>query len=216
MGILNTTLQENSPVFGVPFPGTLVLDARGVVRSKSFEQPYQDRDTVANTLLAAGEGPGRAAVSQRTPHLGVGTGLTDAAVAPGTVFSIVIDVDPRPGIHVYAPGAKGYRPVALAIEPQPYLRVRSLRFPESEDYHFKPLDEHVPVYQRPFRLVQELSIDAAREAQEALKGMNAMTIRGRLDYQACDDTTCFAPASLPLSWTLTLKQLDRERSAAGK
>jgi hypothetical protein len=28
---------------------------------------------------------------------------------------------------------------------------RSAQYPPSEDYHFKPLNEHVQVYQRPFR-----------------------------------------------------------------
>ncbi len=33
-------------------------------------------------------------------------------------FSLVLDVTPRPGIHVYAPGAEGYRVISLALEYQ--------------------------------------------------------------------------------------------------
>jgi hypothetical protein len=29
-----------------------------------------------------------------------------------------------------------------------------------DDYHFKPLNEHVQLYQRPFRIVQDVLIDA--------------------------------------------------------
>jgi len=36
-------------------------------------------------------------------------------------------------------------------------------------------------------------------------------ITGVLDYQACDEKVCFTPQSVPLSWRVTLRQLDRER-----
>ena len=39
--------------------------------------------------------------------------------------------------------------------------VKDVQFPRSEDFFFKPLNEHVPVYQKAFRLVQNLAIDAS-------------------------------------------------------
>ena len=39
-----------------------------------------------------------------------------------------------------------------------------------------------------------------------------LTIKGILNYQACDDKLCFTPQSVPLTWTVTLRQLDRERA----
>jgi DsbC/DsbD-like thiol-disulfide interchange protein len=208
---LNTGIPASSPAFGVPYPGTLVLDPHGLVRVRAFEEAYQDRDTVATVLLELGEGPSGTATRMTTPHLDVSLRLTDEVVAAGTVFAAVIDVAPKPGIHVYAPGAKGYKAVALTIESRLGLRVRPLRFPASENYHFKPLDEYVPVYQRPFRLVQRMAVDASPAAQEALKGVERLVIRGSLNYQACDDTTCFSPVSLPVSWTVPLRPLDRLR-----
>ena len=38
-----------------------------------------------------------------------------------------------------------------------------------------------------------------------------MTISATLDYQACDDNVCFTPQSVPLTWTIGLRALDRER-----
>ena len=40
-----------------------------------------------------------------------------------------------------------------------------------------------------------------------------LTLRGTLDYQACDDSICYNPVSVPLSWTVTLTPLDTERSS---
>ena len=53
--------------------------------------------------------------------------------------------------------------------------------------------------------------DASRESEAALKGMSSATIQATLDYQACDDKVCFNPQSVPLSWTVALRPLDRER-----
>ncbi len=86
-------------------------------------------------------------------------------------------------------------------------------FPAAEDYFFAPLNEHVPVYQRPFRIVQDLEIDPSPEASGALKDRREMRITATLAYQACDDKVCFAPQSAPITWTIALRPLDRERTS---
>jgi len=49
-GILNTTEASTSRIRGIPFPGTFILDRRGVVTARFFEQNYQERDTAASIL----------------------------------------------------------------------------------------------------------------------------------------------------------------------
>ena len=97
------------------------------------------------------------------------------------------------------------------VAPQPGTRTLPIQFPASQTYLFKPLNERVPVYQKPFTLVQEVILEGTQQAQAALRGKENVTLTGTLDYQACDDKQCFNPASVPLSWTLTLKSLIRER-----
>ena len=80
-------------------------------------------------------------------------------------FSLVLD-RPARGIHVYAPSVTGYKPIALSVQPQPGLLTRGTLYPPSEDYRFKPLNEHVQVYQRPFRIVQDVLIDASPQRAE--------------------------------------------------
>jgi len=72
----------------------------------------------------------------------------------------------------------------------------------------------VPVYQEPFRLVQEVVVEGDQESSAQLAEIDALTLTGRLDYQACDDRVCYDPASVPLSWTLTVSPLDRRRALA--
>jgi Disulphide bond corrector protein DsbC len=111
-------------------------------------------------------------------------------------------VRPARGMHVYAPGVSGYKPIVLAIEPQRWVVVRAAQYPPSDDYHFKPLNEHVQVYQRTFRIVQDIALDASPEAQAALKDISTLTLKGALNYQACDDKICFSPQAVPLTWTV--------------
>jgi hypothetical protein len=211
-GIFNTTIPEsNRQVYGVPFPGTFMLNARGVVTARFFEQAYQERNTVASILARLGNGLRVPGTTVSSPQLEMTTFATDTTVAPGTHFSLVIDVRPARGVHVYAPDVSGYKPIALTIEPQQWLTMKSAQYPQSEIYYFKPLDERVPVYQRPFRIVQDVMLDASPDAQTALQPVHSLTIKGTLSYQACDDRICFSPQSVPLAWTVSVRPVDRER-----
>lgn len=67
------------------------------------------------------------------------------------------------------------------------------------------------MFQRPFRIAQDVALDASPDAQAALKDVTSLTLKGTLNYQACDDKICFSPQSVPLTWTMSVRQLDRER-----
>jgi hypothetical protein len=211
-GILNTTVAATNATYGIPFPGTFIVDAKGVVTSRHFESAYQERDTITSVLVKLGAKVDLPATKVTARNLALTTYVTDSTAAPGTHFSLVVDIAPGPRIHVYAPGVTGYTPIALTVRPQPALVVRAPQFPKAGDYFFKPLNEHVAVYQRPFRIVQDLEIDPSPQAAAALNDRAEMTIAGTLAYQACDDKVCFTPQSVPLTWTIGLRALDRERA----
>lgn len=211
-GILNTTVDPGNALFGYPFPGTFIVDRQRVVTSRYFEPGFQERNTVSSLLVRLGNQVNVPATNISSPQIDITSYATDDTAAPGTHFSVVLDVRPGPRIHVYAPGATGYKPIALAIDPQPGLIVRDAQYPQPEDYHFVPLDEHVQVYQKPFRIVQDLMIDPSRDGQAALRGASAVTVNGTLSYQACDDKVCFSPQTVRLSYRVKLRALDTERA----
>ena len=193
---------------GVPFPGTFVVDKEGRVTSRFFEDFYRERTTAASVLLKLGTGgPPVQGTQISTNHLQIKTYPTDSVVALGSRFSLALDIAPARGMHVYAPGAMGYRVIGLTIAPQPFVRTLPMRYPASEIYVFKPLNERVPVYQKPFTLVQDVIPEVTPEAQAAFRGKITLTITGTLEYQACDDKLCYNPTSVPLSWTVALTPL---------
>ena len=190
---------------GIPFPGTFVIDRQGRVTSRFFEDYYWERNTVSNIMLRTGAaGTPVEATRASTQHLDVTAYASDASVAPGTRFSLVVDVTPRPGIHVYAPGAAQYRVIAVTVAAQPGVRTAPIRYPASEIYHFVPLNERVPVFQKPFTLLVEAVAEGTPEARKAFAGKNELVVNATLEYQACDDKICYNPASLPLSWKVGL------------
>ena len=205
----------NPMIVGTPFPGTFVVDREGRVTSRFFEEFYRERNTAANVMLKLGTPlSGIAGSSGETAHLAIAASQSNPDVTVGSRFHLALDVTPKPGMHVYAPGADdlGYRVIGLHLDTPDFLRALPAEYPASEIYHFEPLDERVPVYQRPFRLVQELVVEGSPAAAAQLAELDALTLTGRLDYQACDDAVCFNPASVPLTWTLAVQPLDRQRA----
>jgi len=192
---------------GTPFPGTFMLDEDGRVKARYFEEFYRDRNTTANVMLKLGFGlPPVSAIEGSSKQLSFNAYPSNATVSAGSRFSIAVDVQPGPGMHVYAPGAEKmrYRVVGLKLDPNPAVHYEPVTYPESEIYHFEPLDEHVPVYQHWFRLIQEVVVDASNEARPALRKLDALTLTGTFNYQACDDKICYNPESVPLSFKIDL------------
>ena len=75
------------------------------------------------------------------------------------------------------------------------------------------IHEHVPVFEDEFRIVYEITINRSREFLAALGNGKEVAVSGELKYQARDESVCYPPASLPVSWKLQVLPLDRQRSS---
>lgn len=203
----NGSLKVAAVAQGTPFPGTFTVDRTGRVTSRHFEEFYRERSTVASIILQLGGRVGGVAATQiATDHLEITTYAADATVAPGQRTTLAVNVTPRPRMHVYAPSVSGYRPVKLTVTADPLVRLLPMQFPASEIYFFEPLNERVPVYQKPFTLLQELVLEVTPQAEAAFRNRKTLTVSGALEYQACDDKICFNPVVVPLTWTLDVKK----------
>jgi hypothetical protein len=139
-----------------------------------------------------------------SPQVDVTTSVEGRFVGAGSRLTLVTEVVPKDGLHVYAPGARGYQVIALHLAPAPFVRVRPTRYPTSETYYFAPLKERVATYQAPFVLRTPISLDQSREARQRLARTTTLTLRGSLDFQACNDRLCFTPVSLPVTFSVAL------------
>ena len=202
-------------IVGTPYPGTFMLDSNNRVTSRFFEEYYRERSTTSNVMLKLGIGMSPvAAIQGTTDQLKFTAYPSNNSVTVGTRFSVAVDIEPNPGMHVYAPGAEanGYRVIGLQLAPNPLVRYEPVDFPDSEIYHFQPLDELVPVYMQRFTLIQEIVVDASEQAEGIIAGMETLNISGTLEFQACDDAICYLPQSIPLTFTIDLENPDRQRA----
>ena len=145
--------------------------------------------------------------AQATPSLqfrGEPQGSKHAAIVAAPVegaaagkVTLFLDVTPKPGIHVYAPGSKDYIPISVKLDPATGIKPGKLTYPKSEMMTFG--DEKVPVFQKPFRLTQEIVLD--KSAATA----GTVNVAGTVHMQACDDRVCFPPENVPVKWTVTVK-----------
>jgi peroxiredoxin len=206
-----SVVGPNARQAGIAFPGTFILDRSGRVKSRFFEDFYITRNTSSSILMRAGIGPQVPGTRISTAHLDITTYPSDSAIAPGNRITIALDVVPHRGIHVYAPGASAYRVIDVKLESLPAFQAQPIQYPRSEVYFFKPLNERVPVYRKPFTLRQDVLLDGTPQSQAALRGKDSVTLSGTLEYQACDDKICFNPESVPLSWRFMLRPIVVER-----
>ena len=152
------------------------------------------------TLVA---GPGAeqstaADISRETRHLKFTARLAPRVIKSGQQLTVSVDVAPKPGMHVYAPGSK-YRPIRITFDAQPALTIDDPVYPQATPYYFKPLNETVDVYQSAFRLLVKMRTSAAAQRR-------SIVLKGALEYQACDDRVCYLPESVPLTWTVRVDE----------
>ena len=213
-GVFNETIPPNDVrEYGIPHPGTLIVDERGFIRDKYFEEKYIQRLTMGTIITRAFVQPPAARSSrQEADHVTVTTTATEDRVRPGNRFTLTVEVAPAPGVHIYAPGAEryGYHPLAVTIEPPPYSIVYPPQVPDAEIMEFPALEESVPVYTRPLRILADAALGSRKELADQLSA-GALVIRGRVALQACDEAACYAPQEIPVTWELVLEPMDTER-----
>jgi DsbC/DsbD-like thiol-disulfide interchange protein len=150
------------------------------------------RITILFTLLAQLTSP-----APKPGHAAILASPAEVNGAAGAKLALFVDVTPKPGIHVYAPGSKDYIPITVKLNAQPEMKPGKVAYPKSETMTF--LDEKVPVFQKPFRLTQDVMVD------KSAKAGSTVVVSGTVNYQACDDRVCYAPESAPVTWTVLVK-----------
>ena len=130
------------------------------------------------------------ASSQPAPVVRV-VGMERLSVAPGASQDTEIRITVVEGFHVQAnPAANEFLiPLKLEFESRDGFEVTDIRYPPGEPYRLQGADEDLLVYGGTFAV--PVTVRASADARE-----EAVTARGRLRYQACDDRICLAPATL--------------------
>ena len=203
-GILNTNVPEGNSRYGMPFPGTYLVDQAGRVVSKYFEESHRQRYTADTILVKEYDVDGGQHVEARTDHLSLVAYPSQDVVRRGNRLTLTVRVELPKKMHVYAPRVQGYFPVAFSVQESQYVRTHEAEFPQAEVLHLPAIQESVPVYHGQFKVTRDITISPKFRGAD-------LQIPAFFEYQACDDRICYPPQKVPLTFSIRLKKHDSGR-----
>jgi hypothetical protein len=212
-GILNETVQPGTPQFGIPNPGTFIVNTKGTVVAKYFVDDIRERVSASDILVQQfGAVADAASASVETGHLRLTTAASMAVARPGHRIALSLELDLKPNMHVYAPGVEGYIPIDWKLEESPAAKALPFQYPASRKLHLKAIGETVPVYRGRVRIAREITFGPENAVRPLVTPSGELILKGSLRYQACDDRKCYVPETVPLEWHFHFEGLDRERA----
>ena len=211
-GILNETVPKGTPFYGVPWPGTFITDARGVVTAKFFEENYRERYTAGNILLRVAPPDASGWIETTTRHLKLRHGASDAAVRGGSRVTLGLEVFLPAKMHLYAPGVQSpYIPISLKLDAPADAILHDTVYPASKSLHLPAINETVPVFEGTFRITSDITFPQQKTLLEIAGDNAAISVKGVFRYQACDDKVCYPPVNVPVEWTFRADRHDSQR-----
>ncbi|HKV42638.1 MAG TPA: protein-disulfide reductase DsbD domain-containing protein [Blastocatellia bacterium] len=142
------------------------------------------------------------------PHISLKLQQSDRIGVPGSRVTLIAELTLGRGLHVYAPGVKGYVPIELDLDPTPDLKPAQSVYPKERVLFLPAIKERVPVFEGRFRITQDVTLSVDRP----LVTSKLISIKGTLKYQACDNKVCYVPTSVPVSWEIQVIPLNTQRS----
>jgi hypothetical protein len=88
-------------------------------------------------------------------------------------------------------------PTVLTIEPPAGITVAEIAYPESTDFAQAGQKEPLAVFEQRFAIGAKLTLDRSLPPGD-------IVVPARFRYQACDASTCFAPAREESRWTVRI------------
>jgi hypothetical protein len=212
--ILNEEPKPGTPTYGIPYPGSYIVDTHGKVVSKYFEDDFKERVSTADILarqFGASVDVARGAVEAK--HLQITTAASNDIARPGLRIALSLDIEMKPKMHVYAPGVQGYIPIDWRLdEGGPAAKRHSFEYPRSEMLRLEAIGETVPVYRGHIRIRREITFGQEAVLKSLVSPVGEVIVKGSFRYQACDDRTCYIPEDVPLVWRFKYEGLDRQRA----
>ncbi|MGK0257366.1 MAG: hypothetical protein ACI96M_000794 [Candidatus Azotimanducaceae bacterium] len=207
-GILNTIIPEDDhPWFGIPYPGTYILDSSGTITHKFFENNLAVRVGPEQLLRAV-----RGEVLQEQLSSTEEESLDQASASvylDGESLAISVQrelvarfVVPK-GRHIYAsPAPEGSVAVTIELDPNPGLVLRDLIRPVSEAHTLSSTAETFNVYHDLVELRLPITVNGALTFDS---GVWEVTLAGTLRWQTCDDDVCDIPTSQRFELTIPVE-----------
>jgi DsbC/DsbD-like thiol-disulfide interchange protein len=124
-------------------------------------------------------------------------------VRAGTTVHVTLRVNLPAGFHVQAdkPRDPSLIPTVLTLTPPSGIAVSEIVYPKATDLKQAGQKQPLAVFEETFVIGATLTLGPSIEAGD-------VTVPARLRYQACDASSCYAPASETVQWTLHVVPAD--------
>lgn len=217
LGLLNTSISAERAAYGkpmesrhhgLPYPGSFVLDERGVVEHRRFERAHQIRPT-AQTLLRARADAERAALKElpaviahaAAPGVRIVAWADSAVVSANQIQPIHISISIETDLHLYTePIPDGFVPLTITIVGDDRLRARPSPLPSGKLFRIDGLTETFSVLGGKIDTQIEVFLHTLQNT--AGQRPRELTLRVDVRYQPCSDTVCHPPETVQLDLSL--------------
>lgn len=204
-------MDPESSEYGFAYAGYYMVDPKGVVIAKFFNESNNDRYTSANILSTQFGSAGELRQTVKNKQFKATYSASNPTLRPGQRAALIVEVNLKKGVHLYAPGEHSYVIVDWTMDAVEGAEFLETDFPPSTTMHLPAIQETVPVYESKLRLTRDIHLLGGRHMPEVLKGVDSLKTSGTLRYQACDAKGCYPPDTIPLEWTFELKPHDLTR-----
>ena len=215
-GILNTDVGEHElPFFGVPHPGTYVVDEEGVIVEKFFPRHIAMRESADSVLESAlgkllmGESDPRASggadgISVTAFFHGGGGSLKNAILR-----KVVVRFELPDGLHIYGePVPESMVAMSVGVSGPDGLVVEDAILPPTTPLKLEGLDIELQVWSGTVDIVVPVWANSHLihifDPTDERRVQIDVTVR----YQACNHRTCLFPRTEKLSLTVDIAPLD--------
>jgi DsbC/DsbD-like thiol-disulfide interchange protein len=120
---------------------------------------------------------------------------------PGNTAQVEVRFRVNPGYHVnsHTPGSDLLIPTNLEFTPLDKIKAGKIAYPTGEPLTLDFSKEKISVYTGDF--TTEVPVVVAKDAT-----VGSYSLKGELQYQACNNNSCFPPKSLPVEITVIVKK----------
>ena len=215
-GILNTLVDPDDDLYGIPFPGSYLVDQDGTVLAKHFNQHYRVRETAAALLRGDLDAPfddsGFPAARSPADSGGAVTVTLGAAdLKPYQRGEFLVQIDLGDGLHVYGPDAPdGYVATDVRVSGPEGFDVEPALFPSTRPFRVDGIDEQFEVLDGEIRIAVPFVY-----AVEGAEPGSTVPVDIEVRYQACNEHECLLPRTERVHMDLTLGALNHRAARPG-
>jgi len=200
--------EEQVPYYGIPFPGTYLVDEQGLVSAKFFQRNLAQRDSAEAVIDSA---LGRILLGEDEPRAEGGSDdfrITAAyhggggTIKAGALRQVVVRFDLVDGVHIYGdPVPEGMVATSIRVSGPPGFHAGAVSAPPTHAIRLPGVEADLPVWDGRVDFTIPVYVDDRIASLMAEAEHSEIEIQIEVAYQGCDVHSC----RIPQQETITLR-----------